>query len=269
MNIRGVDVRVASVLPRADIAVVGGQSAVRYPRSKNIVVWPLDEGGTASPSVLRAAYARVLKKALPAAKAGTLALTFFDAGIDISAAARIAAQEIFRVARLAPTSFLPRAIVVVPHRVRSAAAVRKVMEGYLGHIGKTLAWGPFVTVDTIIETGGGIVLIRRSNPPFGWAIPGGFLDYGETLEEAAEREAREETGLRVRDLRQMHTYSAPDRDERFQTITTVFVARAQGRPKAASDAKEAKVFRRDEWKKLALAFDHRKVLGDYARFKKK
>lgn len=143
----------------------------------------------------------------------------------------------------------------------------KTIRGYLIHLLEVLTQGSFVTVDTIVEVEGGIVLIRRSHPPFGWALPGGFVDYGESLEEAAAREALEETGLRVKHLRQMHTYSKPGRDPRFHTITTVFVARAQGEPKAASDAQEADVFDSRSWQRLHLAFDHKEILADYLRFK--
>ena len=96
---------------------------------------------------------------------------------------------------------------------------------------------PVPTVDVIIEWDKGkIVLIHRKNPPPGWALPGGFVDYGETLEEAAVREAREETSLEIRLVRQFHTYSRPDRDPRRHTISTVFIAQGQGRPQAADDA---------------------------------
>ncbi|HQP91583.1 MAG TPA: NUDIX hydrolase [Candidatus Omnitrophota bacterium] len=142
------------------------------------------------------------------------------------------------------------------------------MFGYLNHLLEVLIHGPLVTVDTIIKLKDGIVLIKRSNPPFGWALPGGFVDYGESLEEAALREAEEETGLKVKNLRQMHTYSKPGRDPRFQTVTTVFVAEAKGKPVAASDAASAGVFTPQTWKKLHLAFDHAKVLADYLKFKK-
>lgn len=122
---------------------------------------------------------------------------------------------------------------------------------------------PFPTVDIIIEiTGRGIVLIKRKNKPFGWAIPGGFVDYGESLEEAAVREALEETGLRVDLVRQFHTYSDPKRDPRHHTITTVFIARATGEPIAADDAQEAGIFRADNLPE-SLAFDHRDILNDY------
>jgi ADP-ribose pyrophosphatase YjhB (NUDIX family) len=86
---------------------------------------------------------------------------------------------------------------------------------------------PYLTVDIIIEYQGGIVLIQRKNPPHGWALPGGFVDYGECLEEAAKREAREETGLTTQLIRQLHTYSNPDRDPRHHTVSTVSSQRRQ------------------------------------------
>jgi ADP-ribose pyrophosphatase YjhB (NUDIX family) len=123
---------------------------------------------------------------------------------------------------------------------------------------------PVPTVDIIIEIGGGIVLIKRRNPPYGWAIPGGFVDYGETLETAAVREAKEETGLDVTLVCQMHSYSDPGRDPRLHTISTVFIARAAGTPHAADDALEVGIFTRD--KLPALAFDHAQILADYFKF---
>ena len=102
---------------------------------------------------------------------------------------------------------------------------------------------PFLTVDVIIHVPGrGIVLIERRNPPFGWALPGGFVDYGESLETAALREAKEETGLDVEDLVQFHAYSDPARDPRHHTVTVVFTGIGRGEPKAADDAKNLGVF---------------------------
>lgn len=122
---------------------------------------------------------------------------------------------------------------------------------------------PIPTVDVIIETpDGGIVLVKRKNPPEGWALPGGFVDYGESLEEAAIREAKEETNLEIELIRQFHTYSSPDRDPRFHTITTVYIARGKGNLKAGDDAKEAMVFTKDNLPDK-IAFDHRQILMDY------
>jgi ADP-ribose pyrophosphatase YjhB (NUDIX family) len=126
---------------------------------------------------------------------------------------------------------------------------------------------PVPTVDIIIEVMDGrkrrgIVLIERKNPPPGWALPGGFVDYGETLEEAAVREAREETSLDVELLGQFHAYSDPGRDPRLHTISTVFIARAKGAPTAADDARAAVVVNPRD-RSLPLAFDHRKILDDY------
>ena len=122
---------------------------------------------------------------------------------------------------------------------------------------------PIPTVDIIIELEGrGIVLIDRRNPPYGWAIPGGYLDYGESLEEAAVREAREETTLEVELQEQFYTYSQPDRDPRHHTVTTVYLARAEGEPVAADDAKGIGVFTEDTLP-TPLVFDHEKILKDY------
>lgn len=123
---------------------------------------------------------------------------------------------------------------------------------------------PFPTVDIIIEMEGGILLIQRKNPPYGWALPGGFVDYGESLEEAAVREAREETSLEVELLSQFRAYSDPARDPRQHTITVVFVARAEGEPRAQDDAAGIGLFSRDSLPG-ELAFDHGKIIRDYFR----
>ena len=122
---------------------------------------------------------------------------------------------------------------------------------------------PFPTVDIIIvmETGG-IVLIKRKNPPFGWALPGGFVDYGESLESAAVREAEEETSLKVDLQYQLGAYSDPQRDPRQHTISVVFVARAAGEPRAADDAADVGIFQSSSLPE-SLAFDHGKILQDY------
>jgi 8-oxo-dGTP diphosphatase len=136
----------------------------------------------------------------------------------------------------------------------------------------SLCKNPVPTVDLIIEMKKadgkpGIVLIKRKNPPPGWALPGGFVDYGESLEDAALREAREETSLDVVLVSQFHAYSDPARDPRGHTITTVFIARAQGRPKARDDAKDIGIFGPDEIPAV-LAFDHARIIEDYYREKR-
>ncbi|MDD5758969.1 MAG: NUDIX hydrolase, partial [Desulfobulbaceae bacterium] len=117
------------------------------------------------------------------------------------------------------------------------------------------------TVDIIIQINGGIVLIERRNPPYGWALPGGFVDYGESLENAAIREAKEETGLDVRLLRQFHTYSDPSRDLRQHTISTIFIATANGTPTAGDDAVKAQIF--FHYSLPPLVFDHGQILTDF------
>jgi len=120
---------------------------------------------------------------------------------------------------------------------------------------------PRLTVDLIIRCGGGLVLIERKNEPLGWALPGGFVDVGETVEAAAVREAREETTLDVRLVRQLGAYSDPARDPRGHTVSIVFLADAEGEPVGADDAARAAVFRIDSLP--ALAFDHAKIIDDY------
>jgi ADP-ribose pyrophosphatase YjhB (NUDIX family) len=132
---------------------------------------------------------------------------------------------------------------------------------------------PAPTVDIIIEIDTedgrqGIVLIKRKYPPYGWALPGGFVDYGESLEQAAVREAKEETSLDIELQCQMHTYSDPKRDPRKHTISTVYIARAEGNPVARDDAQEIKVLTKDELN-FPLAFDHEKILSDYFARKSK
>ncbi|MEA5467801.1 NUDIX hydrolase [Spirulina sp. 06S082] len=125
---------------------------------------------------------------------------------------------------------------------------------------------PIPTVDIIIELTDRrdrpIILIERQNPPYGWAIPGGFVDYGETMETAAIREAKEEISLKVELLEQFYVYSHPDRDPRKHTISVVFLATATGEPKAADDAKNLALF--SQWEiPTNLCFDHAQILKDY------
>ncbi len=124
---------------------------------------------------------------------------------------------------------------------------------------------PLLTVDIIVELEGGVVLIERKNPPPGWALPGGFVDVGESLAQAAVREAREETSLDVTLTEQFFAYSDPKRDPRGATSSVVFLGRAAGVPRAADDAKNVRVFFLDALP--ALAFDHGTIIDDYRRFR--
>jgi 8-oxo-dGTP diphosphatase len=127
---------------------------------------------------------------------------------------------------------------------------------------------PVPTVDIIIELPDrGIVLIKRKNPPPGWALPGGFVDYGESVEAAAVREAHEETGLNVELIEQFHVYSDPQRDPRQHTLSVVFIARAAGEPRGADDAAEARIFDSSELPEQ-MAFDHRQIVSDYLKYKR-
>lgn len=129
---------------------------------------------------------------------------------------------------------------------------------------------PTPTVDIIIELidrpHRPIILIERLNPPYGWAIPGGFVDYGESVETAAQREAAEEIGLQVELVEQFHVYSDPSRDPRQHTLSVVFIATAKGEPQAGDDAKHLEVF--ELWKLPAnLCFDHDQILRDYLKYR--
>lgn len=149
----------------------------------------------------------------------------------------------------------------------------EIVPEHIGYINRKIGVYPIPTVDIIInvktKNKEGIVLIERKNPPYGWALPGGFVEYNESLETAALREAEEETGLKVKNLRQFHTYSQPGRDPRFHTISTVFIAEANKLPKASSDAKKVVVATKQEIlsDKYPLVFDHKKILQDYFEIK--
>jgi len=127
---------------------------------------------------------------------------------------------------------------------------------------------PSLAADVIIELldqPGKLVLIERRNPPHGWALPGGFVEVGESLERAAIREAEEETGLKVRLKALLGLYSDPGRDPRGHTVTAVYIGEAHGSPKGGDDAAQAQAF--DPMRPPPLAFDHALVLGDYRRYK--
>ena len=125
---------------------------------------------------------------------------------------------------------------------------------------------PFPTVDVIVERGDNkILLVRRTNPPLGWALPGGFIDYGEQSEDAARREVLEETGVSVLLTDLLGVYSAPDRDPRHHTLTVVYIGRSRDAVVAGDDAAEAAEFSLDALP--PMAFDHARILRDYVHFK--
>ena len=124
-----------------------------------------------------------------------------------------------------------------------------------------------MTVDIIVETAGGIVLVRRRNPPLGWALPGGFVDPGESVAQAARREAKEETGLDVELTELLGVYSDPARDPRgIYTASTVFIGRADGTPVGGDDAAAARVVPLDALPP-DIAFDHATIIADYRRYR--
>jgi len=129
---------------------------------------------------------------------------------------------------------------------------------------------PSLTVDIIIELtdkpNRPIILIERKYPPYGWALPGGFVDVGESLEDAAGREANEEISLGVKIKSLLGCYSDPSRDERGHTVSAVYIAEASGEPFAADDAADVKIVTLDNLPS-DLAFDHAKILDDYRYFR--
>lgn len=186
-------------------------------------------------------------------------------GFPLLACAKIMGQEVLKHLREKESGL--KEIIFCLYDKEALEFFKKGIIGYLNHVINELGAGPFTTVDAIIEINDGIVIIERSNPPFGFALPGGFVDNGETLEEAVKREAKEETGLDITDVKQFHTYSDPKRDPRFHTIGTVFLAKSKGEPKAGDDAAGLKIVEINEIEKIPFAFDHKKILQDYIKFK--
>lgn len=195
-------------------------------------------------------------------------------GFDYISCAKIMSQEVFCMMRENRQPQIKQIIFVLDDD-KTRDIFEKTILGYLEYISKKIEQGPFVTVDLIIKIpfsgrngDSGVIIIERSNPPFGWALPGGFLDYAESLENAAMREAKEETSLDVFDLVQFHTYSEVTRDPRFHTVSTVFTANAKGKPHAASDAKNIKAIKAEDLDNINFAFDHREILAEYFRREK-
>jgi 8-oxo-dGTP diphosphatase len=250
--VRGVDIEVR----HASASEVNAQLVVSGEEGATASGMHPDESSVreACRGFLRQAEARgILSVAVPALG--------IAAGMPPVTSGKIMAQEAIRVAR-AGGSRLQK--ILYYHAVENGYEdFARTVNGYVKHLVEVLIWGPFVTVDAIIEIPAGLVLVKRRNPPLGFALPGGFVDYGESLEDAVRREAREETGLELTDLRQFHTYSDPARDPRFHTVTTVFAARSTGTPVAGDDAADVRVIAPAEIASLPFAFDHRQVLLEW------
>ena len=184
-------------------------------------------------------------------------------GFSVSASAKITAQEIFRYLKESEEPCLKLIRCVLVSREVFDVFLKNVL-GYLGHMVDKMAQGPYVTVDGIVEVSGGLIMVERSNPPFGWALPGGFVEYGESVEEAVKREIKEETNLEFIDVKQFKVYSSPDRDPRFHTVSVVFCGKGEGSPLADSDAADVNIFEYNELP-AKIAFDHRKIIEDYIK----
>ncbi len=194
------------------------------------------------------------------------ALDFCQGNFPLVGVAKIMTQEILKYLRENETTLTQ--VIFCLSDEKTFRIFNKSVRSYVEHLLYKFTEGPFVTVDAIIEFKNGVVLIERSNPPYGLALPGGFVDYGESLEEAVVREAKEETNLKLTNLRQFHTYSKPERDPRFHTIGTVFIAKGIGRPQSGDDAKGLKVISYKDLLKFDYSFDHKEVIKDYLKAKK-
>lgn len=125
---------------------------------------------------------------------------------------------------------------------------------------------PPVAADVIIEIGDRIVFVERKHDPPGWALPGGFVEFGETVEQAAVREAREETSLEIQLTELLGVYSRPDRDPRGQTVGVVYIGSATGKPRGRDDARQARLFS-PVHPPAPLAFDHASIVADYLHWR--
>ncbi|MCM8787296.1 MAG: macro domain-containing protein [Candidatus Omnitrophica bacterium] len=185
-------------------------------------------------------------------------------GFPYEACAKIMAQEVFKYLREIKNPTLKRIVFVLYSHQAYQVFLKNVL-GYLEYMYKKILTGPYLTVDGIVEYKDGIVMVERSNPPFGWALPGGFVDYGETVQDAAVREIKEETGLDFLDVKQFKVYSDPKRDPRFHTVSVVFVGKGKGKLKAATDAKTVEVFQLNNLPKK-IAFDHYNIIKDFIAY---
>ena len=192
---------------------------------------------------------------------------------SFEAVSKIMAQEVFGYIWQVKEPTLKR-IIFVLYSGQAFKIFKKNVISYLEYMNKKMSAGPFLTVDGIVEYEEGVVMIERSNPPLGWALPGGFVDYGESVEDAVAREIKEETSLDFVNFEQFRVYSKGNRDPRFHTVSVVFIGEGKGNLKADSDAKSVKVFKLDSLSSKEglylpekIAFDHRKIIEDYIQSK--
>jgi len=177
--------------------------------------------------------------------------------------AKIMAQEVFKFIHFNENVFL-KEIGFVLMKDEAFKIFKRIVPSYINYIYHKIQRGPFLTVDGIIEIDKKVLLIERKNPPLGWALPGGFVDTGESIEEAVKREVEEETNIKTKSLKFFKVYSNPNRDPRFHTVSCVFIIEPQNKDfSASSDAKNARLFSEKEIKRLKIAFDHKKILQDY------
>ncbi len=179
-------------------------------------------------------------------------------GLDVGMVSKIMVQEVFKAIRL---GYAPDRVIFVFY---SDKDLEKGLTGYyyMEHLVSKIQEGPFLTVDAVIfdnlQQPLSVLLVERKNPPFGWALPGGFVDYGERVEDAVKREVKEETGLDFLNEKLVGVFSDPGRDERFHTVTVAFLGEYAGNLSAGSDAADVKWF--DLEKLPDLAFDHRDII---------
>ncbi len=196
----------------------------------------------------------IFEVAFPALGAGV-------GGLDVALVSKIMAQEVFKAIM---ENRAPRKVYFVYYSEKDFKE-GSLAYRYLEHLEFKSIEGPFLTVDAVVfdslESPNRVVLIERKNPPFGWALPGGFVDYGESVEEAVRRELKEETGLDYKDYRQLKAYSDPERDERFHTVTIAFLGWASGEVRPASDAAKGQWFKLSDLPEK-IAFDHRDIIND-------
>ncbi len=189
---------------------------------------------------------------------------FLIPGFSLPDVAKIFSEEVLKISY--PVSVL-ESVVFLFWNQREVERFKEAFNSHRGYILRKISRIPIPTVDAIIPISGNkILLIRRKNPPFGWALPGGFLEYNESLEDCVKREVEEETGLKVKELMQFHTYSKPGRDPRFHTVSTVFVVKTEGIPRAGSDARDFGIFSLNALPaKNEFAFDHWQIINDWMK----